>query len=91
MNNMKKLTAAFLAAVLALTAVPVTTEAYEYDPTEIMYLAGVEMSLTDGVSYDLFDINGDDTSELLVATEAEKGDQLDIYGYNESSKQPEVL
>ena len=91
MFNLKKLTAAFLTAAVALTAMPLTTPAYEFNPTELMYLAGVKMSMEDGVSYELFDIDQDTTSELLVATETAKGDRLDIYGYDEGTKQPKEL
>ena len=91
MFNLKKLTAAVLTAAVAFTATPLTVPAYEFNPTELMYLAGVKMSMEDGISFELFDIDQDTTSELLIATETAKGDRLDIYGYDESTKQPKAL
>ncbi len=57
---------------------------YQYNPEEIMYLAGIgKAAYEDDVSYSLYDMNGDGIPELFILNgSGDSGKRLDIYRYD---------
>ena len=78
--------AAVLCALL-FQALPVHAGEYEYNPEEIMYLAGVkECSFKDHMRYTTKDIDGDEIPELFVETESDGEKSLLIYRFSRDTK-----
>ena len=93
-KSMALVSIAFLIMVLTLGMMTVPSDAeYPYNPEEIMYLTGVEKAAyKNGVCYSLYDINGDDISELFILTEEGVSEKrLDIYCYDDTANDARLI